>query len=43
MNSQFGNHNDPEAMKRWEEELLRERKEREAGIHRSPYNSQIDH
>lgn len=43
MNSQFGNHNDPEAMRRWEERLRREQAERNAGIYRSEYNSQIDH
>ena len=43
MNSQFGNHNDAESIRRWEESLQREQREREQGIYRSQYNSQIDH
>ena len=43
MNSQFGNHNDSEAMRRWEESLKVKQREREQGIYRSEYNSQIDH
>lgn len=43
MNSQFGNHNDSESMRRWEESIRRSQWEREHGIYRSEYNSQIDH
>jgi hypothetical protein len=41
MSSQYGNHAYESPQEKWLEE--QRRKEREQGIYRSEYNSQIDH